>query len=139
MARFHHSFVPWGFPLEPREGVVAVDVGNKAVPGVIDHHQADVAYGCAASLIVRDPELLKGAPECQAEQDWLERDAQRYRRDIERVDAEQITVLSADRTQYETVDCAYIEDPESALFKYLIRLHTIASPGGQGWSPSTKP
>jgi len=58
VSRVRYEFVPWGYVLEPRAGVVAIDVGNKMVPGVIDHHQASCDYGCAASLLVRRPDLV---------------------------------------------------------------------------------
>jgi len=53
-----YEFVPWGISLEPQAGRIAVDVGNKLLPGVIDHHQPDADHGCAASLIVREPSLV---------------------------------------------------------------------------------
>ena len=58
MPGFEYQFVPWGSVMEPQQGKLIVDVGNKLIPGVIDHHQADSFIGCAASQIERDPELV---------------------------------------------------------------------------------
>jgi len=52
------DFVPYGTALEPRPGVVVVDVGMRTVPGVIDHHQPEAEAECAASLIVKHPDLV---------------------------------------------------------------------------------
>ncbi len=51
-------FVRMGEVLEPRAGVVAVDVGGKCVPGVIDHHHRDGGEECAASLVAGQPGLV---------------------------------------------------------------------------------
>ncbi len=61
------DFAYQGEILEPRAGVVAVDVGSTCVAGVIDHHFAEAGDECAATLVAsRGEELvlrhLKDAP-----------------------------------------------------------------------------
>ena len=51
-------FVRMGEVLEPRRGEVAVDVGSKCVPGVIDHHLRGADRECAASLVASQPDLV---------------------------------------------------------------------------------
>lgn len=51
-------FVRMGEVLEPRVGEIAVDVGSKCVPGVIDHHHRGGGEECAASLVATRPELV---------------------------------------------------------------------------------
>ncbi len=51
-------FVRMGEVLEPRAEEVAVDVGSKCVPGVVDHHHREGGEECAASLIASSPELV---------------------------------------------------------------------------------
>jgi len=53
-----YEFVPVGTVLKPAPGRVAVDVGNKCVPGVIDHHFAGAGAECAATLIAARPQEL---------------------------------------------------------------------------------
>jgi len=55
-------FVPYGEDLLPEPGVLVVDVGMRTVPGVIDHHHPQAEPECAASLIVRHPDLVLGHP-----------------------------------------------------------------------------
>ena len=55
---FRLVFSLMGEVLEAQTGCVAVDVGSKCIPGVIDHHFAGLSDECAASLIVRQPELV---------------------------------------------------------------------------------
>lgn len=52
------EFVPYGSVLEPRAGTIVLDVGMKTVPGVIDHHHPEAEPECAASLVVKYPELV---------------------------------------------------------------------------------
>lgn len=53
-----YEFVNYGEVLEPGTNTIVLDVGMKAVPGVIDHHQPDAEAECAASLVVKRPELV---------------------------------------------------------------------------------
>ncbi len=52
------QFVPYGTVLEPEENTLAVDVGMRTVPGIIDHHHPEADVECAASLIVKSPSLV---------------------------------------------------------------------------------
>lgn len=52
------EFALFGEVLEPRAGVVAVDVGSTCVAGVIDHHFAEAGDECAATLVVNRGEEL---------------------------------------------------------------------------------
>lgn len=57
--RVSFAFARYGEVLEPRSGVVAVDVGSTCVAGVIDHHFAEAGDECAATLVVnRGQELV---------------------------------------------------------------------------------
>jgi hypothetical protein len=61
------EFVLMGEMVEPRDGVIAVDVGGDCIPGVIDHHFAGLEKECAATLVAtRGEELvlehLRAAP-----------------------------------------------------------------------------
>jgi hypothetical protein len=53
-------FVLYGEDILPEPGVLVVDVGMRTVPGVIDHHQPEAEAECAASLVVKRPELVLG-------------------------------------------------------------------------------
>jgi len=53
-----YEFVNHGEVIEPRENTLVLDVGMKTVPGVIDHHHSDAEAECAASLVVKRPELV---------------------------------------------------------------------------------
>jgi hypothetical protein len=53
-----YSFVNYGEDLPPRPDAIAVDVGMKMAPGVIDHHQVTAEAECAASLVVKYPGLV---------------------------------------------------------------------------------
>ena len=61
---FKLKFIGYGQSLSPKPGVIAVDVGNKCVPGVIDHHQHSLRKKhileneCATSLVYRYPHLI---------------------------------------------------------------------------------
>lgn len=52
------QFAPYGKEFSPEQGTIVLDVGMKAVPGVIDHHQPESEAECAASLVVKHPELV---------------------------------------------------------------------------------
>lgn len=52
------QFAPYGQEFEPRPATLVLDVGLKTVPGVIDHHQPEAEAECAASLVVKHPELV---------------------------------------------------------------------------------
>ncbi len=53
-----YEFVEYGKKLEPQKDVLALDVGVKTVPGVIDHHHPKAEPECTASLIVKYPNLV---------------------------------------------------------------------------------
>lgn len=53
-----YSFLDYGHLLSPQEGVLALDVGMKTVPGVIDHHHPNAEVECTASLVVKHPHLV---------------------------------------------------------------------------------
>ncbi len=52
------QFAPYGQEFEPRPETLILDVGLKTLPGVIDHHQPEAEAECAASLVVKHPELV---------------------------------------------------------------------------------
>ena len=52
------GFVPMGQVMEARASVIAVDVGGKCIPGVIDHHFRDAGDECAASMLFKKPGLV---------------------------------------------------------------------------------
>jgi hypothetical protein len=52
------SFVNYGEDILPRPDTIALDVGMKLVSGVIDHHHPTAEAECAASLVVKYPELV---------------------------------------------------------------------------------
>jgi hypothetical protein len=54
------EFVDYGLEIEPAENTLVLDVGMKTVPGVIDHHHPEAEAECAASLVVKHPELVLG-------------------------------------------------------------------------------
>ena len=54
------EFVDYGKELFPEEGTIIVDVGKKLEEGILDHHQPDAENECAASLVVKHPELILG-------------------------------------------------------------------------------
>ncbi len=54
------SFVNYGEDIFPQPNTIALDVGMKMVPGVIDHHHPQAEAECAASLVVKYPELVLG-------------------------------------------------------------------------------
>lgn len=54
------SFVNYGEDITPRPDTIVLDVGMKMVPGVIDHHHPQAEAECAASLVVKYPELVLG-------------------------------------------------------------------------------
>ncbi len=53
-----YQFVHYGEHLDPQKGVLALDVGMKTVPGVIDHHHPQAETECTASLITKYPHLV---------------------------------------------------------------------------------
>jgi len=55
-----YRFVPYGEDILPEPGVLVLDVGMKTVPGVIDHHHPQAEPECAASLVVKHPDLVLG-------------------------------------------------------------------------------
>ena len=52
------QFAPYGQEFDPRPETLVLDVGLKTVPGVIDHHHPEAEPECAASLVVKHPELV---------------------------------------------------------------------------------
>ncbi|MGB9893096.1 MAG: hypothetical protein ACPLRA_01690 [Candidatus Saccharicenans sp.] len=52
------QFVPYGQEIFPAPETIALDVGLKTVPGVIDHHQPEAEPECTASLLIKHPELV---------------------------------------------------------------------------------
>ena len=56
--RVNYRFVPFGTVLDTQPKAVALDVGRGCKPGVLDHHFAGGSQDCAATLVVRHPELL---------------------------------------------------------------------------------
>ncbi|MBC7361084.1 MAG: hypothetical protein H5U06_02195 [Candidatus Aminicenantes bacterium] len=52
------QFAPYGQEFSPEPGTIVLDVGMKTAPGVIDHHQPEAEAECAASLVVKHPELV---------------------------------------------------------------------------------
>ncbi len=52
------QFAPYGQEFNPQPETLVLDVGLKTVPGVIDHHQPEAEAECAASLVVKHPELV---------------------------------------------------------------------------------
>jgi hypothetical protein len=52
------KFVNYGDRFEPAADTLVLDVGMKTVPGIIDHHHPEAEPECAASLIVKHPELV---------------------------------------------------------------------------------
>ncbi len=53
-----YKFVKYGENLNPEENTLALDVGMKTVPGVIDHHHPQAEPECTASLIAKYPHLV---------------------------------------------------------------------------------
>ena len=58
IAEVTYQFVNYGEHLKSTKNVLALDVGMKTVPGVIDHHHQDAEIECTASLIVKYPHLV---------------------------------------------------------------------------------
>lgn len=52
------QFAPYGQEFDPRPETLVLDVGLKTVPGVVDHHHPEAEAECAASLVVKHPELV---------------------------------------------------------------------------------
>ncbi|MBU4012580.1 MAG: hypothetical protein KJ550_03850 [Proteobacteria bacterium] len=52
------SFVPYGSILRPEPGKLALDVGNRLCPGIVDHHQPNSEKECATSLVLRYPNYI---------------------------------------------------------------------------------
>lgn len=54
------DFVPMGFVARAERGVVYIDTGNAADFGIIDHHYAGCAAGCACELLLANPHFVVG-------------------------------------------------------------------------------
>jgi len=52
------QFAPYGQEFSPIPSTIILDVGLKTVPGVIDHHHPEAEPECAASLVIKHPELV---------------------------------------------------------------------------------
>lgn len=53
-----YQFVKYGEDLKPEKNTLALDVGMKTMPGVIDHHHPNAEPECTASLIAKYPHLV---------------------------------------------------------------------------------
>lgn len=53
-----YQFVSYGRQLSPEKNTLALDVGMKTAPGVIDHHHPQADVECTASLIAKSPHLV---------------------------------------------------------------------------------
>jgi hypothetical protein len=53
-----YQFVKYGEDIKPEKNTLALDVGMKTVPGVIDHHHPEAEPECTASLIAKYPHLV---------------------------------------------------------------------------------
>jgi len=53
-----YQFVKYGEDLKPEKNTLALDVGMKTVPGVVDHHHPQAEPECTASLIAKYPRLI---------------------------------------------------------------------------------
>lgn len=53
-----YTFLNYGHILTPEKESLALDVGMKTVPGIIDHHHPEAETECTASLIVKYPHLI---------------------------------------------------------------------------------
>jgi len=53
-----YQFVKYGEDLKPEKNTLALDVGMKTMPGVIDHHHPEAEPECTASLIAKHPHLV---------------------------------------------------------------------------------
>jgi len=53
-----YEFAAYGARLVSRPGTLVVDVGMTMAPGVLDHHFPEAEAECAASLVVKHPELI---------------------------------------------------------------------------------
>ena len=58
IAEVTYQFVNYGEHLKPAKNALALDVGMKTVPGVIDHHHPEAEVECTASLIAKYPHLV---------------------------------------------------------------------------------
>ena len=58
LLRYWVDFVPLGFVARPEKGIVYVDTGNSAEPGIIDHHYEGNDAQSACELLMTRPELL---------------------------------------------------------------------------------
>lgn len=58
IAEVTYQFVNYGEHLKSTKNVLALDVGMKTVPGVIDHHHPEAEVECTASLVVKYPHLV---------------------------------------------------------------------------------
>jgi hypothetical protein len=56
--RLEFKFADYGTPFDPAPDTLVLDVGMKAIPGVIDHHHPEAEAECATSLIAKYPGLV---------------------------------------------------------------------------------
>lgn len=59
LIRYWVDFVPMGFVAHPEPGIVYLDTGNAATPGIVDHHFEQHLADSACELLVQQPELLR--------------------------------------------------------------------------------
>jgi class 3 adenylate cyclase len=58
LLRYWIDFVPMGFVATPEPGVVYIDTGNVAVPGIVDTHATGATAGSACELLNANPALV---------------------------------------------------------------------------------
>ncbi len=56
--RAEFLFADYGTPFETAAGRLVLDVGMRLAPGVLDHHHHGSGPDCAASLVLKHPELV---------------------------------------------------------------------------------
>lgn len=56
--RIEYKFADYGTPFETTPGQIVLDVGMGLAPGVLDHHHPGSGADCAASLVVKHPDLV---------------------------------------------------------------------------------
>jgi hypothetical protein len=55
-----YEFAGFGARIAPAPGRLVLDVGMAQAPGILDHHFPEAENECAASLVVKHPELVLG-------------------------------------------------------------------------------
>jgi len=79
LMRYLVDFVPMGLAAAPEPGVVYLDTGNAAVPGIIDTHGPGTTARSCYELLVREPDLLlahlRGVDACRQDSTQPDEDA----------------------------------------------------------------